>query len=118
MSAAAANAIDDGWVLDEEPAAPTFATATIDDGWCLDDEPVEAPAPVLTIVADYEDELEADLEIVEATGDGWAISDEEAAFFAAGEALATQRTETEDFSDLGATEPPPGFFKRLFARTK
>lgn len=95
---AAANAVDDGWVIDE---------------------PIEEPfARVVTIVADYAGEWDPDIEIVDDAADGWAISDEEAAFFAVGDSLATQRRPpTEDFSDLGSVKPESGFLKRLFRRT-
>ncbi len=129
MSAAAnaidaASSIDSGWAIDEPASEPGFQTQTVDEassvdsGWALD-EPVEPPpAPVLTIVADYAAEWEADIENVDDNADGWAISDEEATFFAEGEALATKRRPpTEDFSDLGSVKPESGFLKRLFRRT-
>lgn len=122
MSAAAnaideASSLDSGWVVDEPASAPASPAQSIDDGWALD-EPEPEPAVVLTIVADYAAEWEADIEIVDDNADGWAISDEEATFFAEGDALATQRRPpTEDFSDLGSVKPESGFLKRLFRRT-
>jgi hypothetical protein len=108
-----ANGVDDGWDLDGPVAGPVSTTSTVDDGWGLDDEPAgAAPEVVLTLVADAPDEYPGRLDI----DDGFALafSDDEAAFFAAGDVLHAQKLDR--FDDLA--EPTPSFWQRLFRRRR
>jgi len=129
MSAGSAlpNPLDDGWVLDESPAPVLTSVAetadradSVDDGWALEgeDEPMQRPQTVehvLTIVADAADEYPDD-DTDAADGWGLAYSDDEAAFFAAGDAMAaTPAPPVESFDDL-AVGAPKSFWQRLIRR--